>query len=179
LESELARLKEETSVPAFGERRVRESDYLALKQELVELRRSAEEDRRERERLAAQIRALQGGEGNAVAAEDGDSPEQRAQIESLQKEKEQIIDGLRKNLDASQQRAAELEAALASAKAGGTDNSLREENGNLRSRLEEQRRHTEDLEAKLRVAARVSELIFRMQAQQPTAASPAAKPRKR
>ncbi|HVM97397.1 MAG TPA: hypothetical protein VMT89_13465, partial [Candidatus Acidoferrales bacterium] len=166
LEAELAKLKEETSVPAFGERRVRESDYLALKQELVELRRAAEEDRQERERIAAQLHALQAGQPTVAGDAPAESPAQRAQLDSLYREKDQIISSLRESLAASQQHSSELEATLANTKGGGSDGALRDENKTLRTKLDESRRHTEDLEAKLRVAARVSDLIFRMQAQQ-------------
>jgi chromosome segregation ATPase len=176
LESELIRLKEETSSPVYGERMVRESEYLSVKQELVDLRRVAEEDRHARDRLAEQLRTLQSSQGQ-VAGAASDNPEQRAQVESLQRERDQIITNLNKTLTASQQRAAELETALAAAKSGGGDTSVREENLSLRSRLDEQRRHTEQLEAKLRVATRVADLIFRMQAQQPSGGDGRAKRR--
>ncbi|MBI3782520.1 MAG: hypothetical protein HY270_03865 [Deltaproteobacteria bacterium] len=179
LETELTKLKEETSVPAFGERRVRESDYLALKQELVELRRAADEDRQERDRIAAQLRALQAGQPIAVAGDAPvENPVQRTQIENLQREKDQIIEGLRQNLAASQQRSGELETSLANAKSGAADPTLRDENQTLRTKLDEARRRTENLEAKLRIAARVSDLIFRMQGQQQPAAK-SAKPKSR
>lgn len=169
LESELERLRRETSSP-FGDRTVPESEHLALKQELVELRRSAERDRQSRDRLAAQLESLQRA-GN-VDSRAIDDPAQRAQMESLQREKDQIISSLNANLAASQQRAQQLETELVAARQGGPESgTLRDENSTLRSRLEEERRRTQDLEAKLRVASRVTELIFRMQTQQKGSAS--------
>jgi DNA repair exonuclease SbcCD ATPase subunit len=166
LEVELQRLKRETANP-YGDGRVPEADYLALKQELVALRRTAEADREAREKLAAQVQALQSA-GNALPAAV-DDPQQRAALEKLQSEKEQIITNLNKSLAASQQRASALENEIVTLRqsSSSTDGTtLRAENSSLRTRLDDERRRTEDLEAKLRVAARVTDLIFRMQSQE-------------
>ena len=176
VETELARVKEETSLPAFGDTRVPEADFLAVKQELVELRRSAAEDHEAPERLTAQLRELQqAGNPSAAASPDAvDNPDQAAQLDDLRREKDQLVQTLNQRLSASQQRTAELETALAAATVGGTaaggdaaaQGKLAAENVALKTRLDEQRRRTEDLEAKLRVAARVNDLIYRLQSQQ-------------
>jgi septal ring factor EnvC (AmiA/AmiB activator) len=167
LEAELDRLRRETSSP-FGEDTVPQADYLALKQELVDLRRSAQRDRQARDQLAAQLESLQ--RSGKIDPQAIDDPAQRAHVEALQREKDQIIASLNRNLAASQQRAQALEEQLSAARqSAGDSGTLREENNSLRGRLDEERRRTQELEAKLRVASRVTELIFRMQSQQGSA----------
>ncbi len=110
------------------------------------------------------------------------------------------MESFNRSLAASQQRTADLErqlaasqAAAAAAAAGAAANpapgqpvpvaapsegetaSVRAENSALRARLDEEHRRTEELAAKLRVATRVTDLIFKMQAQQ-AQAQPARSP---
>ncbi len=165
LERELERLKSETASP-YGDQRVPETDYLALKQELLDTRRTAEEDHKARERLAQELDRLQARVASDSTAPD--DPARLAAIESLEREKQQLVSDLNRNLAASQQRAAELETELNELRKGNTDSTtLRSENDQLKTRLDEERRRIADLEAKLGVASRVTDLIFRLQAQQP------------
>jgi len=108
----------------------------------------------------------------------------RHQIETLQREKDLLVDAFNRSLAESQRRSAELEQVLAVARsASGSDDAgtagagLRIENETLRQRLDEERRRTDELAAKLRAATRVADLIFKMQAQEEAAPRAPAPPR--
>ncbi|MFI5397321.1 MAG: hypothetical protein ACHQ9S_17425 [Candidatus Binatia bacterium] len=175
-ETELARLKEETSTPPYAQNSATEADLAAAKQEVVQLRTALEDERAARERLAQDFHALQervSTERTATAAVSGDAPEVRTRLQELEEEKQNLTQSFNRSLAESQQRAAELEGQLALARSApsasardGDAASVRAENTALRSRLDEEHRRTEELGAKLRVALRVTDLIFKMQAQQ-------------
>ncbi|MCX8071431.1 MAG: hypothetical protein N3C12_03110 [Candidatus Binatia bacterium] len=156
LMEELERLRQEVSSP-FGENYVAERDYLALKQELIELRRSLQEQEQQRN-LTAKI-------SGSAEAEDRKGPSEPHP--PTEGEHIRITAETQQELAESRRRIAELEAALQSAKKEGDQAAaLATENESLRSQLAEERRRAEALEAKLKVAARVTDLIFRMQTQQ-------------
>ena len=177
-ETELARLKEETSTPPFAQNSTAEADLATAKQEVVQLRTALEDERAARERLAQDFRALQervGTEHTTTAAVSGDGPElrTRTRLQELEEEKQNLTQSFNRSLAESQQRTAELERQLALTRSAssasardGDAASVRAENTALRSRLDEEHRRTEQMEAKLRVALRVTDLIFKMQAQQ-------------
>jgi len=187
-ETQLARLKEETSGPAYGETRVPEADYLAVKQEIVDMRKALSDERGAREALAEQLRQLQSAPVPAPAAAEPpaaaeatpnvEDAELRARLQSLQEEKQALVESFNRSLATSQQRTAELEQQLAAAPppavvttapvavTDGTADAVRAENAQLKARLDEEHKRTEDLAAKLRVAQRVTDLIFKMQTQQ-------------
>ncbi|GIW42918.1 MAG: hypothetical protein KatS3mg077_0200 [Candidatus Binatia bacterium] len=149
---ELEKLRQEVSSP-FGENYVPEADYLALKQELIELRRAVQEQEKEQRELAKRVSALSSGvtgKEDAPPRADGASSER-------------LVDDTERALAVSRQRIAELEAELQKATNQGNQvANLAAENESLRSQLLEERRRADALEAKLRVAARVTDLIFRM-----------------
>jgi len=202
VESELERLKEETSTPALADPNEGPTDLVTAKEQITELRNQLTEERIQRERMADDLRVLQERaeypappaappEETAAAAPDlaPQDPDLQSRIDALRAEKDAIMESFNRSLAASQRRTADLEqqlaasqAAAAAAAAGATappgepgvaatpsDSeaaSIRAENSALRARLDEEHRRTEDLAAKLRVATRVTDLIFKMQAQQ-------------
>jgi predicted RNase H-like nuclease (RuvC/YqgF family) len=183
VETELARLKEETSTPPLADSGDPATELAAAKSQINDLRDALAAERVERERMADALRALQ---EQASHAPQPDTPEStpentelQARIDSLRAEKEAATESFNRSLAASQQRTAELErqlaasqaaaAAAANAGAAPTDGdaaSVRADNQALRARLDEEHRRTEELAAKLRIATRVTDLIFKMQAQQ-------------
>lgn len=153
---ELDRLRQEVNAP-FGESRVAEADYLALKQELMELRRVVRQQEQQQRELMLKLAALPRQEATSERADP--SAGFTSQPAQLAREAEE-------ELIRSRQRIVELEAALGAAKKQGERSAaLEAENDSLRSQLAEERRRAEALEAKLRVAARVTDLIFRMRTQ--------------
>jgi hypothetical protein len=188
VETELTRLKEETSASPYGGPRVPEADFLAVKQEVVELQKALADERSAREHMSADVQHLQGnGVPPVPAAADtsAESADLRARLQSLQEERDAIVESLNRNLVASQQRAAELEQQLATARSAATPTTAdsdgaaaaaHAESTSLRAQLDEERHRAEDLAAKLKVATRVTDLIFKIQAQQ---AKTQAAPKKR
>ncbi len=185
-EEELARLKHETSTSPFQKATGPEKQLEALvvvKQQVVALQGALAEERRTREQLADELRTLQARSAGVTPAGAEDAA-MRSQIEALQREKDTLVDAFDRSLAESQRRSAELEQALAAARsqpatddgspAGGT---LRAENETLRRRLDDERRRTDELAAKLRAATRVADLIFKMQAHDAPAPSGPATPR--
>jgi chromosome segregation ATPase len=176
VETELARLKEETSAPPYEHSGATAADLAAAKQEVAQLRTALEDERAARERLAQDFRALQERavtERTAAEAASGDAPQVRTRLQELEEEKQNITQSFNRSLTESQERATELERQLALARStsdpsagDGGAASVRAENTALRSRLDEEHRRTEELGAKLKVAMRVTDLIFKMQAQQ-------------
>lgn len=149
---ELEALRREVASP-FGENQVPEREYLALKEELMDLRRRFDELARERQALLE------------VATSTPKEP-LPSKGDPLAAEQERLAADLRMDLDASEARIAELEAQLAMVKEQAQRSAMIEsENSTLRAQLAEERRRAEALEAKLKVAARVTELIFRMRSE--------------
>ncbi len=191
VEIELSHLKEETSRPPYGGT---DAELTAARQEIVQLRTTLDDERAARQRLLQQFRALEQRAAQQSAAqppaakppatdhvglsapESAATAELQARLERLQAEQKARLESFNRALAASQQRAAELEQQLAAAQAdkpAATDQaaapeleSIRTENATLRARLEEEHRRTADLTAKLKMATRVTDLIFKMQGQQ-------------
>lgn len=93
---------------------------------------------------------------------------------------QEAIANLARVLDADRRRQEDLEAQLAALSSGapGTEGALAADSNelsHLRGRLEEERRRNAELTAKLKLAGRVTDLVFRMQ-QQPQAAPAQAPP---
>ena len=190
-EMQLVRLKEETSAPLFAPSEPSDADQLAAaRQEIADLRTALADERATRERLAEDFRALQERAAQDAARVQDDPPqsaELRGRLERLQAEQEAAVNSFNRSLAASEARVADLEHQLAAARASasgagmGTDGNgtgngdgtaIRAENAALRLRLDEEHRRTKELANKLKLATRVTELIFKMQAQQTAAAAP-------
>ena len=178
-ETELERLKAETSAPGYEApppaNQISQEDFLQVKQEAVELRRALTDERAARERLAQDLQALQARtmETNPPVVADADSNLQ-AQLAKLQAEKNAAVDSFNRKLAESQQHVSELEHELSSyqttgATAGDSSNpdlvKLRADNAALADRVEQEHQRTEQLAAKLKMASRITDLIFKMQAQ--------------
>lgn len=163
-EMQLDRLRRETSQAPFGAPAVPESAFLAAKQEIVYLRQALTEEKQARQKLAEDFDALQRElarrPATAVSAGDGRS----AQLESRTGE---AAASFQRTLVATEAESAALERELAAAAAGADDEpaAVRAENALLRERLEEQRRRTQDLATKLKLAVRVTDLIFKLDSQ--------------
>ncbi len=172
-ETELARLKEETSAPPFGSSAG--ADLAAARQEAADLRTALAEERATRQQLAEDFRALQQQAAATNAGAPPEDPAMQSRLRRLEAEKQSLTESFTRSLAESDKRAADLERQLAVAQAGaaatagaddGNIGSVRDENAALRSRLDEEHRRTEEMAAKLKVASRVTDLIFKMQAQQ-------------
>lgn len=182
-ETQLVRLKEETSAPPYEHGREPDADLTAAQQEITDLRVALADERTTRARLADDLRALQQRAAqDAARGQDAplESAELRARLELLQAEQQAAVDSFNRSLGASQGRVADLEQQLAAARAtvsaaswaaasdaasNGDGASIRAENAALRTRLDEEHHRTEELAKKLKLAARVTDLIFKMQAQ--------------
>jgi len=185
-EDELARLKRETSTSPFQKPAGPEKQIEALvvaKQQVASLQTALAEERLMRERLTDELRVLQARSAGVTPAGSEDAA-MRSQIETLQREKDALVDAFNRSLAESQRRSAELEQALAAAGSvpiaedgSPASGNLRAENETLRQRLDDERRRTDELAAKLRAATRVADLIFKMQAQDAPAPSGPAAPR--
>jgi hypothetical protein len=165
VELQLQRLKEETSVPPFGARTVPESELLAAKQEIVDLRRALEEERSARQRLAEELLAVQERLAQRPPAE---TPEQRAQHEALDAAQRAAAGSFTRSFTDSQRNTGTLDTQFASAVSAAEEGDLpriHAENVALRARLDEQHRQTQELAQKLKAATRVADLIFKMEAQ--------------
>ncbi len=182
VETELARLKTETSPPPYASNPASDADLAAANEQVVQLRAALDEERAARARLAQDFRTLQRratAENDGVQNASAENTELRSQLEHLQQEKQTIAQSFKQSLAESQARTAELEHELTLARSTdhaqpGADGELanvQAENAALRSRLDEEHQRTEELGAKLKMALRVTDLIFKMQAQQTTAAA--------
>lgn len=176
-EAQLARLKKETSTPPYGPHAATQAELVAATQEVSQLRTELENQRAARERLAEDFRALQEravSDRAATPAASGSSPELRTRLRELEEEKQNITQSFSRSMAESQERAAELERQLTLARtapavdttSAGEVSAARAENQTLRSQLDAEHRRTEGLAAKLKIAMRVTDLIFKMQGQQ-------------
>jgi len=149
---ELEALRREVASP-YAENRVPESEYLSVKQELVDLRRRLQALEEDRRRIA---------DANPLGAEQSRSSRDAA----LAAEQRQLTQDVESELIATRSRVAQLESQLTEARQELERNAaLASENTALREQLAEEKRRAEALEAKLKVAARVTELIFRMRSE--------------
>jgi uncharacterized protein involved in exopolysaccharide biosynthesis len=167
-ETRLARLQEETTSPPIPGA---PPDVAALQREVLALRQQLADERAAREDLARQLAATEPQppepRPQTTAAEEVMADELRARVRALEDERAAIVEGFDRNLAASNQRIAELDARLATAdRAAANAASLQQENAELRARLDAEHQHTEELAAKLHLAERITDLIFKIRAQQ-------------
>jgi chromosome segregation ATPase len=185
VEAEMARLLEETSAGPFDrasgvvEKHLRQ-ELEGARREIAELRTSLATERRERQEIERRYAALQVQlQAVAASARAGGSEE----IEALKERQRRVLASIQQDLHASRQRESELQAALSRGNgAGGVSladevASLRTENSALQLRLDQEHRQNRDLSAKLQLATRVTDLIFKMQngAPQPATATAASR----
>lgn len=175
-EQELARLRQETSTPPYSTNQEITAQLTAAKQQISKLRQQLQEEHAARTRLTAEIAKLQQRPPQAAtSATSAENAQLRARIKALETDKEAIVNSVKASLAASQRREAELQQQLAAVRkntpAAGADaateiTTIRDENATLRQRLDEEHQRTELLASKLKVATRVAQLIFKIQAQQ-------------
>jgi hypothetical protein len=172
VEAEMTRLLQETSAGPYEhadnvvEKHLREELDRARK-EVNELRATLLTERRERGEIEKRFASLQ-AQVNAAAT----SPDPRGvpseEVEALKERQRRVLASIAQDLQASQQRETELRDTLA--RSQGSDGpamadqvtALRSENSALQARLEDEHQHNRDLSAKLQVATRVTDLIFKM-----------------
>lgn len=169
VESEMARVLEETSAGPYErsgnvvDQHLREQ-LASAQQEIGELRTTLATERRERGDLERRFGALQ-AQLERTGRNDSDSEE----VAALKERQRRVLASIQQDLAASQQREVELRTALE--QSSGSDGvsladnvtSLRAENAALQRRLDDEHRQNRELSSKLKLAGRVTDLIFKMQ----------------
>ncbi len=177
VERELERLRAETTAPLFGPA---EADAEALRGEL-------EKEREARRALLAQLtdlqrraaRAAPQQEKHLAGAQAAEAVGLRARLVELETRQQELMASMARTLAADHKREQELLQRLreasrdlrdrtatgASAERGPVESGIAAENARLRALLEEERERNARLAAKLKVASRVTELIFRLRQQ--------------
>jgi septal ring factor EnvC (AmiA/AmiB activator) len=173
VEAEMTRLLRETSAGPFDkaanvvEKHLREELQRARK-EIRSLRATIQGERRERAELERRYAALQAQVQAAqnAAPSEGVSNEE---VEALKERQRRVLASIQQDLAASKQREAELQDSLARVQGGDAVSvatevtSLRSENSALQLRLDEEHQRNRALSAKLQLATRVTDLIYKMQ----------------
>lgn len=177
VEGEMKKVLEETSSGPFErsdnvvDQHLR--DQLAsARQEIAELRATIATERRERSDLERRYAALQQQLEHAGRSSENDSDE----IAALKERQRRVLASIQQDLAASRQRESELRAALAQQDGDAVSladsvTSLRAENAALQRRLDDEHRQNRELASKLKLAGRVTDLIFKMQSSGATTAS--------
>ncbi len=168
LERDLKRMQEETSAGPFENKL--QTDLRAAQDEIDQLRRTLQSERQERQKLAQRYESLQRQlETPAAAPATAPSDPQREEIAALKERQQRVLASIQRDLAASQQREQELRDTLTATQ--GQDGlplaesvgNLRAENQALQARLDDQHQRNSELAGKLKIASRVTELIFKMQ----------------
>jgi hypothetical protein len=153
--------------------------------DLVRLRRELDEERAERRRLLAQLHALDqrtathSQEVRDVIDQEADVQALRARLVELETRQQELMTSVARTLEADRQREEQLTAELTAARveqqqrradpptatAASDRSELEAENTRLRSQLDTERRQNARLMAKLKVASRVADLVFKMRQQ--------------
>jgi hypothetical protein len=184
VEAEMDRLLQETSAGPYEqstsvvEKHLREQLDRARK-EIAGLRNTLASERRSRDDVERRFAALQVQLQSAAA---GDAPvpaARREEVEALKERQRRVLASIQQELAASKQRETELRQTIETAQGANgvsladTVSGLRTENSALQLRLDEEHQRNANLNAKLQLAQRVTELIFRMQQNgtQPVAAT--------
>ncbi|MFN8643680.1 MAG: hypothetical protein U0802_19220 [Candidatus Binatia bacterium] len=180
VEHEMSRLLEETSSGPYErsgnvvEAHLREQLASAQK-EIGDLRATLATERRERGDLERRFATLQ-AQLERSGRTEGDSEE----VAALKERQRRVLASIQQDLAASQEREVQLRNALEQSE--GSDGvsladsvtNLRAENAALQRRLDDEHRQNGALSAKLKLAGRVTDLIFKMQSSgaRPAAAVP-------
>jgi chromosome segregation ATPase len=174
VEAEMNRLLQETSAGPYEqatsvvEQHLREQLDRAHR-EITTLRNTLAGERRSRDEVERRFAALQ-AQMQSAAAGDAPAPAARSEeVEALKERQRRVLASIEQDLAASKQREAALRQTLESAQGAAgvpladTVSGLRTENSALQLRLDEEHRRNAELHAKLQLAQRVTDLIFRMQ----------------
>lgn len=177
VESEMTRLLEETSVGPYDqadghvvETHLRQQLDRA-RREVRELRSALSRERRARDEVERRFATLHAQLQAAPRAGDAPAPGVNAEeLAALQERQRRVLANIRQDLEASKERERELRGTIeqlqgdSDASLTETVSGLRTENTALQLRLEEEHRRNVELKTKLQLAQRVTDLIFRMQA---------------
>jgi len=168
VEAEMTRLLQETSAGPFEHSNATVEKHLqqqldGARQEIAELRTTLATERRERDDVERKYSALQAQMQRSSNA--GGSEE----VEALKERQRRVLASIQQDLEASRQREREMRETLEHSQ--GKDavsladavSGMRSENDALQQRLEEEHRQNRDLQAKLKTATHVTDLIFKMQ----------------
>ena len=173
VEAEMTRLLQETSAGPFDkavnvvEKHLRE-ELTRARKEIRELRNTLTAERRERDNLERRYAALQAQvEATAKAAPREGVPNE--EVEALKERQRRVLASIQQDLAATKQRETELRQALE--QTDGADGAsvaeevsgLRSENSALQMRLDQEHQRNRELAAKLQLATRVTDLIYKMQ----------------
>jgi chromosome segregation ATPase len=173
VEAEMARLLQETSAGPYQqadnvvEKHLREELGRARK-EISQLQSTLLTERRQRDELERRFAALQAQvQAAAGAAPRGGVSDE--EVEALKERQRRVLASIQQDLAASKNREAELRQALEQSQ--GADGvsvaeevgSLRSQNSALQMRLDEEHQRNRELSAKLQLATRVTDLIYKMQ----------------
>ena len=179
VEAEMTRLLEETSAGPYERTQGAAEQHLRqeldqARGEIVELRTTLATERRQRSELERRFAALQDR-----ADESGRAPGGGEEVEALKERQRRVMASIRQDLEASREREAELRATLErtqgsdGAALSGEVTGLRAENAALQRRLDEEHKRNQALAQKLKLAGRVTDLIFKMQSSGAVQAAPA------
>jgi hypothetical protein len=172
VEAEMTRLLQETSAGPFEqstgvvEKHLRD-ELDGARREIAELRTSFASERRERQELERRYAALQTQLQAATAAATRAAASE--EVEALKERQRRVLASIQQDLEVSRQREGELRGTLEQTQGPNTVSladavtNLRSENSALQTRLDQEHQHNRDLTAKLQLAARVTDLIFKMQ----------------
>ncbi|MBI4515885.1 MAG: hypothetical protein HY699_08735 [Deltaproteobacteria bacterium] len=182
VEGELGRLKQETSTAPLHPP-VDEAALGQARSEVDALRAQLDKERAERERLAQQLTELQAQAQAPAPPADAPAPDPELQqrLNELQARQEEIVASAERDLAASREREAALQSQLAALQEEVTVartraaqvavpvsamEEARAENAELRQQVAAMVRNNEELNAKLKTAQRVADLIFKMRSGQ-------------
>ena len=175
VEAEMHRLLQETSAGPFEradnvvEEHLREQLDRAQR-EIGELRATLRSERRERDEFERRYAALQAqmqAQAKVIAAPAAATSNE--ELEALKERQRRVLASIRQDLESSQQRERELRQSLEHSQGpegvslADSVTTLRSENSALQLRLDDEHRRNRDLSAKLQLATRVTDLIFKIQ----------------
>jgi hypothetical protein len=173
VEAEMTRLLQETSAGPFDqavnvvEKHLREELTRAHK-EIRDLRATLTSERRARDDLERRYAALQ-AQVQATAKAAPAAGVSNEEMEALKERQRRVLASIQQDLAASKQREAEMRQALEQAQdpngvsVADEVSGLRSENSALQMRLDEEHQRNRELSAKLQLATRVTDLIYKMQ----------------
>jgi len=182
VETELQQLKQETSTPPLAALpgAVAQPDAVAkARREIDDLRKRLDREHAEREKTAAQLAALQANPPAPPADAPPPDADQQRRLADLQARQQEIVASANRELEASRRHEAELQSQLAAAQQEvavlrtraaqvavpvGAMEDQQAQNEELRKRIDDVERRNQELNAKLKTAMRVADLIFKMRA---------------
>jgi len=175
----MTRVLEETSAGPYdradnaSEARLRQ-ELNAAHAEIADLRTTIKTERRQRSDLERRFAALEARAGSGSEGTTGGE-----ELAALKERQRRVLASIRQDLEASREREIELRATLE--RTQGSEGTvlatevtgLRAENAALQRRLDEEHKRNQALAQKVKLAGRVTDLIFKMQSSGAVQAAPA------